>query len=72
MQNKQDKFMIGSPEKSITKQKLEEQVSNAIFYFFIQHNIKKSHSLKDMRANRPDVILGTVRIQDCIDSLGPA
>ena len=33
--------MIGSPEKSMTKQKLEEQVSNAIFYFFIQHDIKK-------------------------------
>ena len=33
--------MIGSPEKSMTKQKLEEQVSNAIFYFFIQQDIKK-------------------------------
>ena len=29
---KQDKAMIGSPEKSMTKkQKLKEQVSNAIF-----------------------------------------
>ena len=39
-QDKQDKAMIGSPGKSMTKQKLEEQVSNAIFYFFIQHDIK--------------------------------
>ena len=39
--------MIGSPEKSMTKQKLEEP--NAIFYFFIQHDIKtNSHSLKDI------------------------
>ena len=41
---KQDKATIGSPEKSMTKQKLEEQVSNAIFYFFIQHDIKKIHT----------------------------
>ena len=34
--------MIGSPEKSMTKQKLEEQASNAIFYFFIQHDIKQA------------------------------
>ena len=25
--------MISSPEKNMTKQKVEEQVSNAIFYF---------------------------------------
>ena len=41
---KQDKAMIGSPEKSMTKQKLEEQVSNAIFYFFIQHDIKTNQT----------------------------
>ena len=35
------------PGKSMTKQKLEEQVSNATFYFFKQHDINKnSHSLK--------------------------
>ena len=46
---KQDKAMIGSPEKSMTKQKLDEQLFNAIFYFFIQHDIiKKSHSLEDI------------------------
>ena len=48
LKDQQDKAMIGSPEKSMTKQKLEEQVSNAIFSFFIHDIKKKSHSLKDI------------------------
>ena len=37
--------MIGSLEQSMTKQKLEEQVSNAIFYIFIQHYITNKRAM---------------------------
>ena len=39
MKPEQDKAMIGSPEKSMTKQKLEEQVSNATQSFIFLYNI---------------------------------
>ena len=40
--DKQDKAMIGSPEKKYDKTKLEEQVSNAIFYFL--YNMIKNYT----------------------------